>query len=156
MEKEKLKYEFLNVISKVKKLLSSNKFEIDISLSEYVLLHTIYEYDNLDENGHYTIDASVLAKALSMSMPALSKECKKLAKAGLIDKKSKLTNLKKKTLILTDEGLEKLKANEEYAMFVPNEIIANIGEEDTRTLVKLLNKVSNVIFSLRAKGDGNL
>lgn len=145
MEKDKLNISILKIFTKLKKSFSSNKYEKDLTISEYVMLNTIVVNNEKNNKGEYVISSSKLCEELNMSRPALTKATKKLVNLGLIEKTSKLTNLRSKLITLTGLGLKTLEEEKEHMMCVPDKIVDKLGEEETTHLLKLLDDISNIV-----------
>lgn len=145
--------ELLKGFTKIKKLFSKN-LTTTISPSDYLLLLTIEEKGTFDKTfNQKTISISELAKELEMSKPALTKETKRLEKLGYIKKTTLLHNLKTRYVMLTPVGAEKLITERDAIYMLPNLVIENLGEEDSKQFITLLNQINEIIIKSNKKGQ---
>lgn len=145
--------ELLKGFTKIKKLFSKN-LTTTISPSDYLLLLTIEEKGTFDKTfNQKTISISELAKELEMSKPALTKETKRLEKLGYIKKTTLLHNLKTRYVMLTPVGAEKLITERDAIYMLPNLVIENLGEEDSKQFITLLNQINEIIIKSNKKGS---
>lgn len=144
--------ELLKGFTKIKKIFSTN-LTTTLSPSDYLLLLTIEEKGTFNKTfNQKAISISELAKNLEMSKPALAKETKRLEKLEYIKKNTLLHNLKNRYIMITKKGAEKLITERDDIYMLPNLVIKELGEEDSKKFITLLNQINDIIIKSNMKG----
>lgn len=144
--------ELLKGFTKIKKLFSKN-LTTTLSPSDYLLLLTIEEKGIFNESlKQKTISVSELAKNLEMSKPALAKETKRLEKLEYIKKITLVHNLKNRYIMITEKGAESLITEKDDIYMLPNLVIKELGEENSKKFITLLNQINEIIIKSNMKG----
>jgi len=120
-----------------------------VSRGEYITLHMIYHLSkNADENESGT-KITDLSKAVQMSRPAVSQMLNCLEKKGLIERMMAKTDRRVVYAKLTQAGEEQLeKAHYQFHSWF-DEIVEELGAEDTAELVRLINKLHAITEHLQ-------
>ena len=120
----------------------------DISCSELSVLSIICE----NEKNRKKVNVTEIANELKISKSAVSQSISKLEKKGFVKRKINLFDKKINYISLTEDALKKYEdKRKEYnkAIF---KVTSEMGEEDSKELTRLLEKLSNIICDL---GKGN-
>lgn len=113
----------------------------NLSLGEFVALAQI---EDNKEGSAENVYADDLQKHLFVSKPAISQMLKSLENAGYLKREINMTNRRKLTVTLTDQGREILaKARQHYRGTI-NRIIQRYGPEKTRQLIELYTEFADV------------
>ena len=83
-----------------------------------------------------------------MKKPTTSKMLNNLEDKGYINRLSDKKDRRVTYIDLTQKGVDLLQKHHRSMINYTNEVINRLGEEDTKTLVKLLNKLCNIIEDL--------
>lgn len=118
--------------------------ESNISCSELSILKTLYESEKEDRKMNIT----ELSSSLKITKSATSQLVTKLEKKGFVKRKINLFDKKIYYICLTEEG----KSSYEDSITKYNNAILKVanemGEDDCKVLSRLLEKLSDVIYSL--------
>lgn len=116
----------------------------DMSCSELSVLRAIYEEENEDKKMNIT----KLASSLEMTKSAASQLVSKLERKGFVKRKINLFDKKINYITLTNQARNKYESKIEEYKQVINKVSLEMGEEDSKELSRLLEKLSNIINSL--------
>lgn len=112
---------------------------------EYAALKTIYRLREFEGEDSIGVKTSDIGKCLFMKKPATSKMLNNLEDKGYINRFSNKKDRRVTYVDLTEKGVELLEKHHEQMIDYTNQIIEKMGEEDVEELIRLLNKLSDVI-----------
>ena len=120
----------------------------NISCSELSVLSVICE---TDKNGK-KVNVTEIANILKITKSAVSQSITKLEKKGYVKRKINLFDKKINYISLTEDAIKKYEQKRNDYDFVINKVVDEMGEEDSKELTRLLEKLSNIISEL-GKGE---
>lgn len=91
------------------------------------------------------LNVSELATQLNISVPAVSKMIRRLEEKGYIVRIPGTSDRRMISLGLTEYGQELIETTIRHMSSMTMEIVQQLGEEDSRTLMHLLNHVFDII-----------
>lgn len=149
----KEKEHFEGMIHIMKRIGSINKkilLHEDVSKAEFFTLMSIHRDrfgDLLSENAGMAsgLNVSELATQLNISVPAVSKMIRRLEEKGYIVRIPGTSDRRMISLGLTEYGQELIETTIRHMSSMTMEIVQQLGEEDSRTLMHLLNHVFDII-----------
>lgn len=148
---QKKSKEFLDSISKIKKLAHNNKKLDDFHPGMLMTMRTIYNdsSSNKEDENYCGMKTSELSKKLCITKPATSKMLNVMEEKGYIERSSTKSDRRVVYVKLTKEGEEFLK--KQYINFenFTCRIVEKMGEEDTDNLIRLFGKLYNVIEEIQ-------
>ena len=116
----------------------------NISCSELNVLKVLCESEKEDKK----MNVTELANCLNMTKSASSQLVSKLEKKGFVKRKINLFDKKVNYISITDEARKGYEDNKVKYNEVINKVIEKMGEEDSKQLSRLLEKLSNIIYNL--------
>ena len=116
--------EFFDVIMRLKRQSHANIKLKDLYAGEFMALRIIYKLKMMQGEESIGVKTSDIGNCLFMKKP------------------------EKKKIDLTQKGVDLLQKHHRSMINYTNEVINRLGEEDTKTLVKLLNKLCNIMEDL--------
>lgn len=143
MTEKELSMEFLATAHRFKKIHMSDLF-LEVSRSEFWALKMIQKGMLKSEN-QCGVYVSTIAEHLKVTPSAISRMLKGLEEKKFIERKVDKKDRRNTYVTLTKEG-EKItqQAETEMNTFTKN-VIEAMGEEDSRTLIKLFNQLVDVM-----------
>lgn len=94
--------------------------------------------------GEDRVWVSEIQSKLDFSKPAVSQILSGLENKGLIVRETDKRDRRKVMVVLTPQGRAILQAAKEHVHRMMEEAVARFGEEDSRKLIELINKLSDV------------
>ena len=116
----------------------------NISCSELNVLKVLCESEKEDRK----MNVTELANSLNMSKSAASQLVSKLEKKGFVKRKINLFDKKVNYISITDEARKGYEDNTIKYNEVIDKVIEKMGEEDSKQLSRLLEKLSDIIYNL--------
>ncbi|SFK96124.1 DNA-binding transcriptional regulator, MarR family [Paenibacillus sp. 1_12] len=105
----------------------------------------------LTNESDHGVNISDISKRLSVTSPTVTQMIKNLIAAGLVERFNDATDKRITLLRLTGKGeVVAQKATERY-QFIFSGLIEKLGEEQSRTLILLLNEVYNHFYENNSK-----
>ena len=121
-----------------------------ISCSELSVLGIICE----NEKENRKVNVTEIANELKVSKSAVSQSVSKLEKKGFVKRKINLFDKKINYISLTEDALIKYENKKKEYDEVISKVSKEMGEEDSKELSRLLEKLSDIISEL-GKGEAN-
>ncbi len=113
--------------------------------SEIRVLLCLHQLTNESDHG---VNISDISKRLSVTSPTVTQMIKNVIAAGLVERFNDSTDKRITLLRLTSKGeVVVQKATERY-QFLFSGLIEKLGEEQSRTLIMLLNEVYNHFYEV--------
>lgn len=122
----------------------------DISCSELSVLNVICE----NEKKGKKVNLTEIANELKITKSAVSQSIAKLEKKGFLKRKINLFDKKVNYISLTKDALKKYESKRKEYDLVIKKVSDEMGENDSKELSRLLEKLSNIICNL-GKGEVN-
>ena len=139
MTEKELSMEFLATAHRFKKIHMDGIFP-EISKGEFWTLKIIQKANLQNESG-CGVYVSTIAEHLKVTPSAISRMLKGLEEKGLIERKVNKNDRRNTYVTLTEKGKKVTKKVElEMNEFTKN-VISSMGEEDSKTLIRLFNKL---------------
>lgn len=139
MTEKELSMEFLSIAHRFKKIHMSELFPI-VSKGEFWALKMIQKA-TLKSESDCGVYVSTIAEHLKVTPSAISRMLKGLEEKELIERKINKNDRRNTYVTLTEKGGKVTrKVEAEMNEFTKNVILA-MGEEDSKTLIKLFNKL---------------
>lgn len=117
----------------------------ELHTGEYVALKTIYGLRRWEGDDSIGVKTSDIGRCLFMKKPATSKMLNNLEDKGYINRFSNRRDRRVTYVDLTDKGVDLLEKHHERMIEYTNQIIEKMGKEDVEELIRLLNKLSDII-----------
>ncbi len=136
-----LKEQLIRSMFRFKRVGAALRPRMDISMGEIALMKGIE--DKACHSGKNSI-VSTVQDSLHVTKPAISQMYNALEKKGYIIREINTDDRRKIVATLTPKGREILKCMMETADSMLNEIITRLGEEDTKQLIKLFNRLVDI------------
>ncbi|MGM9536105.1 MAG: MarR family winged helix-turn-helix transcriptional regulator [Intestinibacter sp.] len=116
----------------------------DLHTGEYLALKTINRLKALEKDS-IGVKTSDIGKCLFMKKPATSKMLNNLEDKGYINRFSNKIDRRVTYVDLTQKGVDLLEKHHKQMLEYTNKIIDRMGEDDIEELIRLLNKLSDII-----------
>lgn len=107
------------------------------------------ETDKLKQGEEQGITLGEIIKATEMSMSAASKKVSTLEKKGLIQRRQSKADRRNVYITITEKGREICAREREQKHMWLEEIIRRVGKEEMEQLIKLANRVFDVIGEMK-------
>jgi DNA-binding MarR family transcriptional regulator len=124
----------------------------DISMCEIALMKGIE--DKSLHSGNQDISLN-FQNSLHITKPAISQMYNTLEKKGYITREIDTSDRRKIIASLTPEGREILKGMTKSANSMLDEVITRLGEEDTKQLIELFNRLADISEDIRKTANKN-
>ncbi|MDY0235424.1 MAG: MarR family transcriptional regulator [Gudongella sp.] len=150
-----LKDQYMNAMFRFKKAGMILAQRSDLNMTELMLMkgvakNSLFSGDNMN--------LSEIHNKLHITKSAISQMMNSLEKKGYIEREIDKTDRRKVIVTLTRTGLDVLKEARESSNQIFEEIISRLGDENTKQLIELLDKVSDITEDLKNeifKDDNN-
>ncbi len=86
---------------------------------------------------------SVVSDRVGVSQATISAVADRLIKKELLSKEINSKDKRSKVMSLTDKGKNALKINHEHFMEMLSDLSCSLGDEDTKELIRILDKINN-------------
>ncbi len=116
---------------------------------EHSIMKFVAQYENEFDKSP---TLGTICDVLVVSQATVSTVADRLIKKGLLSKRINEQDKRSKVVSLTDKGKRFLESNHRSFMEVLNSLSCSLGDEDTKELIRILNKV-NRYFKDAGKGD---
>lgn len=146
MMNENLKEQYMRAIIRFRKVGIILPYTSDLNITELVVMR------GLEENCPYSdsnISISEVQSGLHVTKSAISQMMNSLEKKGYIERKIDTEDRRKIVVTLTQAGKDILIETKESANHNLNKIISNLGDENTKQFIDLLNQVSDISEKLK-------
>lgn len=107
--------------------------------SEVMLIGAIL---HLQMESEEPVTVSRLSQKLGVTTPTVTKLLSAMEEKGIVERTVSRRDRRKIIVSFTEEGLEMGKKAQEHFMQDLSNLVALLGEEDTRSLIRILNKVA--------------
>ena len=144
-EKEKL----LEAIHSLKKTQAWFSALGGVSRGEYFTLHMIHHLTESADESESGTKITDLSRAVQMSRPAVSQMLNSLEKKGLVERVMAKSDRRVVYVKLTKTGEEQLEKTHHQFHSWFDQIIEELGAEDTAELVRLINKLHAIMERLQ-------
>lgn len=145
-EDRDLNRRFFDALFRLKKETHRKSDELrELHTGEYAALKTIYRLRTLENEDSIGVKTSDIGNCLFMKKPATSKMLNILEDKGYINRFSNKRDRRVTYVDLTDKGVDLLEKHHEQMIECTNQIIEKMGKEDVEELIRLLNKLSDII-----------
>ena len=150
---QKKSKEFLDSISKIKKLAHKHKNSQDFHAGMLMTMKVIYSnyLINKEDENYYGMKTSELTKNLCITKPATSKILNTMEKKGYISRVSNKSDRRVVYVKLTNDGEKFLKDQDRKFQQFTCSIVEKMGQEDTDDLICLFGKLYDVIEELQGE-----
>lgn len=128
-----------NIVSFFENILLSKS---DISCSELSVLSVVCENEKLNKK----VNVTEIASELKISKSAVSQSIAKLEKKGYVKRKINLFDKKINYISLSEDCLKKYEDKKNIYNCCINKVLVKMGEEDSKELSRLLEKLSDIIY----------
>ena len=148
---QKKSKEFLDSISRIKKIAHAQRKTKDFHPGMLMTMKIIFNdyLNHKDDKDYYGIKTSDSTQKLCITKPATSKILNIMEDKGYISRSSNKSDRRVVYVKLTEEGENFLREeNIKFENFT-YKIVEKMGEEDTDNLIRLFNKLCNVIEELQ-------
>ena len=125
---------------------------VDVSMGEIALMKSLE--DKTCHPGRKDLSSNV-QNSLHITKPAISQMYNTLEKKGYITREIDTCDRRKIIATLTPEGREILKGMMVNANSMLDEIIARLGEDDTRQLIELFNRLADISEDIKKTANKN-
>lgn len=139
MTEKELSMEFLATAHRFKKIHMVSIFP-EISKGEFWALKIIQKANLQNESG-CGVYVSTIAEHLKVTPSAISRMLKGLEEKDLIERKVDKNDRRNTYVTLTEKGKKVTKKVEAEMNELTKSIISSMGEEDSKTLIRLFNKL---------------
>ena len=143
-----LNKEFFDVIIRLKRQSHANIKLKDLYAGEFMALRIIYKLKLMQGEESIGVKTSDIGNCLFMKKPATSKMLNNLEDKGYINRLSDKKDRRVTYIDLTQKGIDLLQKHHKRMMNYINNVINELGEDDTKTLVNLLNKLCDIMEDL--------
>ena len=140
--------EFFDVIMRLKRQSHANIKLKDLYAGEFMALRIIYKLKLMQGEESIGVKTSDIGNCLFMKKPATSKMLNNLEDKGYINRLSDKKDRRITYIDLTQKGIDLLQKHHKRMMNYINNVINELGEDDTKTLVNLLNKLCDIMEDL--------
>lgn len=143
-----LKEQYMSAIIRFRKTALILPYSSDLNISELLVMR------GLEDNcpyGETNINISEFQNELHITKSAISQMMNSLENKGYIERKIDTDDRRKIIVTLTQNGKDILKETKKSANKNLDEIISNLGDENTKQLIALLHQVSNISEELKNK-----
>ncbi|WP_068774959.1 MarR family winged helix-turn-helix transcriptional regulator [Paenibacillus sp. FJAT-26967] len=107
----------------------------------------------LNEENDHGVNISDISKRLSVTSPTITQMIKSLINGGYVERYNDAKDKRITLLRLTDKGAEAaMKASERYLLYFSS-LIERLGEEQSKTLIYLLNEMYSHSQEIRNADD---
>jgi DNA-binding MarR family transcriptional regulator len=149
------KNELFETVSKFRKMHSWVHSFAGLAQGEFMMMHVIDRYKKLNEDQEEPgVKISQLCSFMHMSKPGASQMLKSLENKELIER---IMGKKDRRIIhvdLTEKGEALLEEAMQQSHATWNRIIEEFGEQDTKTLITLLNRIYDIMEKMNdSKAD---
>ena len=141
MNKEKFE-DIVEYVLYPKKIPASILFN-DISTGEFILIAAFLKYEERHNGKHITVNE--LANELDVSIPAVSRTLKNLETRGLINRETDKDCRRNTLVIITEDGMQLFKQNEDRIRYLTSRILEQFTEEEIDLLLNLRKKVEQTM-----------
>ena len=141
-----LKEQYMRAVIRFRKTALIQPYGSNLSINELVVMR------GLEDNCPYSessINISEIKSELHITKSAISQMMNSLEKKGFIERKTDTNDRRKIVVKLTQTGKDILKETKKSANNKLNEIFSNLGNENTKQLITLLNRVSDISEELK-------
>ncbi|MGM9533357.1 MarR family winged helix-turn-helix transcriptional regulator [Intestinibacter sp.] len=147
-EGRELSRRFFDALFRLKKQTHRKSDELrslELHTGEYVALKTIYRLRTVENEDSIGVKTSDIGNCLFMKKPATSKMLNSLEDKGYINRFSNRRDRRVTYIDLTAKGIDLLEKHHKQMTEYGNQIIEKMGKEDVEELIRLLNKLSDII-----------
>ena len=120
--------------------ISHGEFLVMVSLDRHAELH--------DGEG---MRAAQLAQYVKASPQALSRTLRSLEEKGFIERKADPTDRRHTCISLTEAAQDTIRAGQQRMKHIFDQAITQMGEENVRTMVSLVNQMSDIMQDVQAE-----
>lgn len=139
---------FFDVIMRLKRQSHANIKLKDLYASELIALRIIYKLKNIENKNNVGVKVSDIGNCLFMKKPATSKMLNTLEDKEYINRLYDKKDRRVTYIDLTQKGIDILEKHHNEMIDYTNLVIEKLGEEDTKTLVVLLEKLCDIMEEL--------
>ncbi len=141
---------FLDSIINIKTTLSRRKKSLNLHPGMLITMKIIYNdyVANKNNEYYYGVKTSQITKDLCITKPATSKMLNIMEEKGYVERISNKSDRRVVYVKLTTEGEDFLKKENMKFEMLTHSLVDKMGEEDMKSLINLLNKLSNVMDEL--------
>lgn len=143
-----LRQNLMDSIVKLKKVSKHLLGISGVSQGEFFILHKIVILNKELPENKPGVKISELSKAAKMSKPAVSQMLNVLEDKSLIERMTTKTDRRVVYVKLTDKGREQFQSKAEELSSLLDKIVIELGEDDTESLVNLLDKLYDIIDNI--------
>lgn len=145
-----LKEEYIRAIFRFKKAGMIFPKMLDVNIRELAILTRIVENSPCSDNN---IGMAEMVANLHITKPAISQIMNSLEKRGYIERKKDKVDRRKVVVILTQDGMNVLNKSKEQVDKIFEEIISRFGEDNTKQMISLIEKLAEVSEELEAENN---
>lgn len=141
MDNVKLREELMQAMFKTRNIKMAFHSDLDNTMSDLVALKIIARNEKMENSNFYFSD---IQRFLRISKPAVSQIITSLEKKELITREIDHNDRRRFIVRLTKKGQKEMKNMHEESSRMFEEVIERFGENETRELIRLLNKLTEV------------
>lgn len=155
MEENKLQKELFQSILRIKKAMSRPLALGELPKGTFIVLHAILENGNkldfIEDEDLIGITVSDLSDILKVSRPAISRTINELEDKGFVKRVSTRSDRRLVYVCIAPLGEEVLQTAWQRANEGLNAVIEQVGEQDIRELIRILDKLHSVVYDIANK-----
>lgn len=140
--------ELLSLIHDLNKEMKRNRKPVNLNMNELFVLGTLFEHQH-DENKDTLVQVKDLSDKLEVSRPYINKVINGLEQKELVERVRKPGDNKSVYLVLSKKANDYYHGNREKLIVFMNGIVQKLGEDDTITMIRILNKLLMIIRNER-------
>jgi len=120
--------------------------------SEFMVMVTLECY--AEQHDGEGMRAAQLAERVDASPQALSRTLRALEEKGLIERQADPSDRRHTYIRLTGQARENMRAGQQRMQHMFDQVIAQMGEEEIRTMVSLVNRMTDIMQSVQEQLAG--
>lgn len=155
MEEDKLQKELFQSILRIKKAMGRPSVLGKLPQGTFVVLHAILEngskLDFIDDEDLIGITVSDLSNVLQVSRPAISRTINELENKGFVKRVSTRSDRRLVYVCIAPLGEDVLHTAWQRTNEGLKTVIEKMGEQDIHELIRILDKLHNVVYDLANK-----
>ncbi|MDF9867448.1 DNA-binding MarR family transcriptional regulator [Bacilli bacterium PM5-3] len=141
-----LRTELMKSMFGFKSLMVNSHHRPKAHMNDMIILDIIaFNAKNPDKNAYF----SDIQEFMQISKPGVSQLLRSIEKRGLIERKIDERDKRKFVMSITDEGKKLMCSKRKHLDTLMDEIIERLGEEDTKELIRLFNRLGDVSKELK-------
>lgn len=125
----------------------------ELSQGEYYTLFSLRRISLLNLGHDQDVKASDLSEIMHISRPAVTRFLNTLEKKGFIGRDISKDDRRVILVTMTPQGQEAFQKRNSKMLHLADRLVEELGDHDTKKLIELLDKLSNIYEKLSQKGE---